>query len=209
MDDPPKSSPPPIADDMIRLNWTRNNVFNTIISSEDNEIMYEVSTPNRYAIKGRVTTISKMDKSSGQKVFAGEIAWKALRGRTLVRIGWQNCEWMQVQNWLTNPKEGMSTLCKIDCLTNFIPPGPEPSRELKALSTDGKAVVSNHMSVSLSVSLEPARADSNNAVDVLREPPGRTESLPGHIPSPIREGAQPGLLGSLRQCDTKSGLYSG
>ncbi|KIO30777.1 hypothetical protein M407DRAFT_20102 [Tulasnella calospora MUT 4182] len=111
MDAPPRSSsssPPPMADDMIRLNWTRNSPFNTIISSEDNGIMYEVSTPNNFI--NHVTTITRLDKASGEKVFAGEIAWKAIRSRTQVRIGWQNCEWTLVQEWLNDPNcKGIST----------------------------------------------------------------------------------------------------
>ncbi|KAG9012245.1 hypothetical protein FRB90_006741 [Tulasnella sp. 427] len=111
MNEPPRSSsasPPPIAADMIRLNFTKNSVYNTLISSEENDIMYEVSTPNVFSINNRVTTLSKFDKSSGQKVFAGEIAWKALRSRTEVRIGWQDCEWTKAQEWLNNPS-GIST----------------------------------------------------------------------------------------------------
>ncbi|KIO31253.1 hypothetical protein M407DRAFT_19865 [Tulasnella calospora MUT 4182] len=102
------SSAAPTADDMVRLNWTRNSVYNTIISSEDNEIMYEVSTPNIFSLTKRLTTITRMDKSSGQKVFAGEIAWKATQNRAQVRVGWQNCEWTLAQEWLKNPK-GIST----------------------------------------------------------------------------------------------------
>ncbi|KAG8939868.1 hypothetical protein FRC04_005836 [Tulasnella sp. 424] len=102
------SSDPPIVDDMIRLNFSRNSVFNTIISSEDNEIMYQVSTPNVWSLTKSVTTITKFDKSSEQKVFVGEIAWKVLNHRIQVRIGWQNCEWMPAWEWLKNPK-GIST----------------------------------------------------------------------------------------------------
>ncbi|KAG8900179.1 hypothetical protein FRC01_010247 [Tulasnella sp. 417] len=102
------SSAAPIADDMIRLNWTRNSVYNTIISSEDNEIMYEVTTANLYSITKRLTTVTRLDKASGKKVFAGEIAWKALQIRTEVRVGWQNCEWILAQEWLKNSK-GIST----------------------------------------------------------------------------------------------------
>ncbi|KAG9043051.1 hypothetical protein FS837_010104 [Tulasnella sp. UAMH 9824] len=77
--------------------------YNTIISSEDNEIMYEVLTPNSFI--NRVTTITRLDKSSGEKVFAGEIAWKATQNRTMVRVGWQSCEWILAHDgWLKNTK---------------------------------------------------------------------------------------------------------
>ncbi|KAG9043052.1 hypothetical protein FS837_010105 [Tulasnella sp. UAMH 9824] len=111
MDSPSETSntpAAPIVDDMIRLNWTRNSVYNTIISSEDNEIMYEVSTPNVFSITKRLTTVTRLDKSSGRRVFAGEIAWKALQMQTEVRVGWQNCEWILAREWLKNPK-GIST----------------------------------------------------------------------------------------------------
>ncbi|KAG9018821.1 hypothetical protein FRB90_009291 [Tulasnella sp. 427] len=97
----------PIANDMIRLNFSKNSVFNTVISSTDNEIIYEVSTPNVWSV-GRVTTIWRMDKSLGEKTFVGEVAWKALKGRTKVRVGWQTCEWMEVNDWFTDRK-GIST----------------------------------------------------------------------------------------------------
>ncbi|KAG8900153.1 hypothetical protein FRC01_010254, partial [Tulasnella sp. 417] len=103
-----RSSAAPIADDMIRLNWTRNSSSNIVISSEDNEIMYEISSPNLFT--NRVTTITRLDKSSGEKVFAGEIAWKALQIQNQVRIGWQNCEWMLAREWLNEPNnKGIST----------------------------------------------------------------------------------------------------
>ncbi|KAG8900178.1 hypothetical protein FRC01_010246 [Tulasnella sp. 417] len=103
-----RSSEAPIADDMIRLNWTRNSSSNIVISSEDNDIMYEISSPNLFT--NRVTTITRLDKSSGEKVFAGEIAWKALQIQTQVRTGWQNCEWMLAREWLNEPNnKGIST----------------------------------------------------------------------------------------------------
>ncbi|KAG9018820.1 hypothetical protein FRB90_009290 [Tulasnella sp. 427] len=96
----------PIANDMIRLNFSKDSVFNTIISSADNEIIYEVSTPKEWTLN-RVTSIWKMDKSLEEKVFVGEVAWKALKDRTKVRVGWQTCEWMEANDWFTD-KKGIS-----------------------------------------------------------------------------------------------------
>ncbi|KAG8900485.1 hypothetical protein FRC00_012711 [Tulasnella sp. 408] len=60
-----RSSPDaPVADDLIRLNLSRDSVYNTIISSEDNETMYEVSTANVWSFTKSVTTVTKLDKTS-------------------------------------------------------------------------------------------------------------------------------------------------
>ncbi|KAG8937063.1 hypothetical protein FRC00_007238 [Tulasnella sp. 408] len=107
------SSDAPVADDMIRLNFSRNSVYNTIISSEDNEIMYEVSTPNIWSFTKSVTTVMKLDKTSEQKMFVGEIGWRGLHHRIVVRIGSQNIEWLLAKVWLTNSK-GISTAKTFD-----------------------------------------------------------------------------------------------
>ncbi|KIO31224.1 hypothetical protein M407DRAFT_241903 [Tulasnella calospora MUT 4182] len=93
---------------MIRLNWTRNDIHNAIISSEDNEIMYEVSTPSRSSSNNRVTTLTKLDKDSGKKIVTGEIAWKAMRSQAEVRFGSEDGEWILANEWLKNSK-GLST----------------------------------------------------------------------------------------------------
>lgn len=99
---------------MIRLNFSRDSVYNTVISSEDNEIMYEVSTPNVWSLtKSAITTIMKLDKTSEQKMFVGEIEWRGLHHRIVVRIGSQNCEWLLAKVWLTNSK-GISTAKTFD-----------------------------------------------------------------------------------------------
>lgn len=102
------SSPSLFDDDvppMVKLSFSKNSVYNTVISSEDHDIMYKVTTPNRFL--DRVTSIYRMDRASGQAQFAGEIAWKTLDPQ--VRIGWQNCEWMPVRQWLRSPRGELST----------------------------------------------------------------------------------------------------
>ncbi|KAG8844289.1 hypothetical protein FRB96_003225 [Tulasnella sp. 330] len=74
-------------DGMIKLRFSQNSVFNTIISSaeDDHAIMYEVLTPQKYT--NRVTTIYRLDSASGGKIFVGEIEWKAIPSRMMVRLG--------------------------------------------------------------------------------------------------------------------------
>ncbi|KAG8912291.1 hypothetical protein FRC01_005175 [Tulasnella sp. 417] len=111
MEDPPRSSSttPVPADEMIRLNWSRNSVHNVVISSEDSEIMYEVSTPNGFSSTNRVTTVTKLDKYSGKRTIVGEIAYKFIRSQAEVRFGSEDGEWMLVDEWLKSPK-AFSTL---------------------------------------------------------------------------------------------------
>ncbi|KAG8908612.1 hypothetical protein FRB99_004900 [Tulasnella sp. 403] len=90
---------------MVKLTFSKNSVWNTVIASPDHEILYEVTTQNKYV--SRVTTITRLDRRSGEKVFAGEIAWKALE--PLVRVGWQNCEWLPIRNWLANNKGNLTS----------------------------------------------------------------------------------------------------
>ncbi|KAG9048366.1 hypothetical protein FS837_000169 [Tulasnella sp. UAMH 9824] len=126
------SSDAPVADDMIRLNFSKNSVYNTIISSEDNEIMYEVSTPNIWSFTKSVTTVMKLEKTSEQKVFVGEIGWRGLHHRIVVRIGSQNIEWLLAKVWLTNSKEYQQR---------------RPLMRHKEFPTDGKPVGSSIMHV--------------------------------------------------------------
>lgn len=70
--------------------------------------MYEVSTPNVWSFTKSVTTVMKLDKASEQKMFVGEIGWRGLHHRIVVRIGSQNIEWLLAKVWLTNSK-GIST----------------------------------------------------------------------------------------------------
>ncbi|KAG8839993.1 hypothetical protein FRB96_000464, partial [Tulasnella sp. 330] len=87
-------------DGMITLTFSENSIFNTIISStnDDHVIMYEVSTPQKFT--NRVTTIHRLDSTSGQRVFAAEIEWNVVSKHSRVRLGWQNCEWMEAKDWL-------------------------------------------------------------------------------------------------------------
>ncbi|KAG9042111.1 hypothetical protein FS837_011343 [Tulasnella sp. UAMH 9824] len=103
MDDPPRSSsttPVPASDEMIRLNWNRNSIRNVVISSEDNDIMYEVTTPNAVTHTNRVTTLTKLEWSTGKKTVAGEIAWKAMRSHAEVRFGSDDGQWVLADEWL-------------------------------------------------------------------------------------------------------------
>ncbi|KAG8970396.1 hypothetical protein FRC03_008593 [Tulasnella sp. 419] len=102
-----ESASDPVLDpptDHIKLSFTRNSVWNTIISSSDHEIMYEVSTPNR--IFNSVTTITRLDKWSGERKYVGEIAWKAFK--PLVRIG-RDGDLMPVSQFLVNGKSKLSS----------------------------------------------------------------------------------------------------
>ncbi|KAG9018819.1 hypothetical protein FRB90_009289 [Tulasnella sp. 427] len=105
----PSSNEAPVANDMIRLNFSRNSVFNTVISSEDNEIIYQVSTPNTKSIGNKMTSIWRMDKELQQRVFVAEVAWKFLTGKAQVKMGWEACDWMLVKKWLANSK-GISSV---------------------------------------------------------------------------------------------------
>jgi len=98
---------PELEGQILSLSLSKNSVFNTIVSSPDHDIMYEVSSTKMFSQGGMTTTICRLDRSSSEKVFAGQIAWKPLQ--PLVRIGWQNCEWMPVRDWLVKGKEGMSS----------------------------------------------------------------------------------------------------
>ncbi|KAG9005566.1 hypothetical protein FRB94_001425 [Tulasnella sp. JGI-2019a] len=81
----------------ITLNFSQNSVFNAVISSPDNEIMYEVSTKNKYF--NRVSTTFRMDPSRGERVVVGEVEWATNPTRTRVRVGFQTSEWMLVNDW--------------------------------------------------------------------------------------------------------------
>ncbi|KAG9014733.1 hypothetical protein FRB94_010580 [Tulasnella sp. JGI-2019a] len=89
----------------VILKFTNNSVFNTVISSPDNDIMYKVSTPNIYF--NSVTTINRVDSASGEMTFAGEVGWKAWYPNTRIRIGW-NCEWIREGEWLELVKGWLS-----------------------------------------------------------------------------------------------------
>lgn len=83
--------------DIITLLFSKNSVFNTVISSSDNEVMYDVVTPKK--LYNKATIVHRLDRGSGERRFAGEIVWKPL-GDWQVRMGWQHCEWVPVRKWL-------------------------------------------------------------------------------------------------------------
>ncbi|KAG9005565.1 hypothetical protein FRB94_001424 [Tulasnella sp. JGI-2019a] len=85
----------------ITLRFSRNSVFNVVISSPDNEIMYEVSTNNKYV--NQVTTTFRMDPARGERTLVGEVDWTSSHTRARVRVGFQTLEWMLVNEWLENP----------------------------------------------------------------------------------------------------------
>ncbi|KAG9039109.1 hypothetical protein FRB95_012820 [Tulasnella sp. JGI-2019a] len=84
----------------IILKFSENSVFNSIISSPDNDIMYEVSTPNK--LFNRVSTTFRLDPTRGERTLSGEVEWASVPIRTRVRIGFQTLEWMLVNDWLEN-----------------------------------------------------------------------------------------------------------
>ncbi|KAG9012244.1 hypothetical protein FRB90_006740 [Tulasnella sp. 427] len=94
----------PTVDNMIRLNFTKNSVYNTIISSENNDIIYEITTPGIFSNADRVTAIFKCDRLSEKKMLVAEISWKAMRSRTAIRLGGPTFEWVPVREWLVDSK---------------------------------------------------------------------------------------------------------
>ncbi|KAG9017869.1 hypothetical protein FRB93_004680 [Tulasnella sp. JGI-2019a] len=90
----------------VILKFTDDSIFNTVVSSPDNDIMYKVSTPNKFF--NSVTTINRLDSASGEIKLAGEVDWKVWPPNTRIRIGW-NCEWIREGDWLEQVKGWLST----------------------------------------------------------------------------------------------------
>ncbi|KAG9014734.1 hypothetical protein FRB94_010581 [Tulasnella sp. JGI-2019a] len=85
----------------IVLKFSENRIFNSVISSPDNEIMYEISTPNK--VFNRVSTVFRLDQARGERTLVGEAEWSPVTMRSRIRVGFQSLEWMLVNDWLVNP----------------------------------------------------------------------------------------------------------